>query len=77
MLEDISVCVDDWRPMTERLDKILADLSSHPPELPAAELDEGIEFLRWIGDDHFTFLGYREYELVEKDEWRCRNLHTA
>ena len=24
----------------------------------------GGEFLRWLNDDHFTFLGYREYELA-------------
>ena len=22
-------------------------------------------FLEWLADDHFTFLGYREYDLVE------------
>ncbi len=67
VLDDVNACVDDWRPMTERLVAILEDLTTQPPDLPAAELEEGIEFLRWIGDDHFTFLGYREYELVKKD----------
>ena len=26
---------------------------------------EAQEFLRWAADDHFTFLGYREYEVVK------------
>ena len=26
-----------------------------------AEVDETIQFLRWLGADHFTFLGFREY----------------
>ncbi len=36
------------------------------PSLPrrAAEV---VEFLRWLADDHFTFLGYREYRLVDDD----------
>ncbi len=25
------------------------------------------EFLRWLADDNFTFLGYREYEVTEAD----------
>ena len=24
-----------------------------------------MELLRWLADDHFTFLGYREYRLVD------------
>ena len=35
---------------------------------PAAAADatrcaQGASFLRWLADDHFTFLGYREYQL--------------
>jgi glutamate dehydrogenase len=28
---------------------------------------EAQEFLRWAADNHFTFLGYREYEVCERD----------
>ena len=28
-----------------------------------SELDEAEAFLRWLADDHFTFLGYQPYEL--------------
>ena len=38
-----------------------------PHGLPADEVEEGRELLRWLADDHFTFLGYREYRLVERD----------
>ena len=31
-----------------------------------ASLDEAQEFLKWIADDHFTFVGYREYRVVEE-----------
>ena len=30
------------------------------------ELEEGLAFLGWLAEDHFTFLGYREYDLVEE-----------
>src|SRR5690606_32819504 len=35
-------------------------------DLPSEELEEARELLRWLADDHFTFLGYREYELAEE-----------
>ena len=38
--------------------------SKRPPPLPAEELAEGKAFLRWLADNHFTFLGYRCHELV-------------
>ena len=27
-------------------------------------MTDSVELLRWLADDHFTFLGYREYQLV-------------
>ncbi|MDA8371307.1 MAG: NAD-glutamate dehydrogenase [Nocardiopsaceae bacterium] len=33
-----------------------------------AEIDESVQFLRWVADRHFTFMGYREYALVTDDE---------
>src|SRR5262249_6968626 len=35
-----------------------------PPPLSRDEIEETKEFLHWIGDDHFTFLGYREYDFT-------------
>ena len=45
-----------------------ASPTSCPTEPTAADLreqevEEARELLRWLADDHFTFLGYREYEL--------------
>ncbi len=34
-----------------------------PPARRRARSSEGAELLRWLADDHFTFLGYREYRL--------------
>ena len=35
--------------------------SRPPPPVPPAELAEVQDFLRWLDDDNFTFLGFREY----------------
>jgi glutamate dehydrogenase len=67
VLADVRVAVEDWRPMREKLREILEELRKSPPPLDQEELDEGRAFLEWIDDNHFTFLGYREYDLVERD----------
>lgn len=63
VLEDIEVCVQDWQPMRERLRNIVEEIKQSSPPLDEEQLDEDIEFLQWLDQDHFTFIGYREYEL--------------
>ena len=41
-----------------------------PAAVPAEERQAAKELLDWMVDDHFTFLGYREYELVADAEGR-------
>ena len=35
--------------------------------VPDKDITDSVELLRWLVDDHFTFLGYREYRLVESE----------
>ncbi|HRE14149.1 MAG TPA: NAD-glutamate dehydrogenase, partial [Usitatibacteraceae bacterium] len=42
---------------------VVDELDQVPPPLPPEELRQGREFLTWLADDHFTFLGYRDYQL--------------
>jgi glutamate dehydrogenase len=68
VLEDVRVTVDDWGPMRSRLAEVLDELEANPPpDVDPEELSEALAFLRWIDDDHFTFVGYREYELADAD----------
>jgi glutamate dehydrogenase len=72
VLRDVRAAVSDWRPMRERIARIIRewdawDESEASPPVEADEIDEAKRFLRWLDDDHFTFLGYREMDLVEKD----------
>jgi glutamate dehydrogenase len=67
VLSDVAAAVEDWQVMRGRLEGIVAELKSNPPPVDAEELERGLAFLEWIGDNQFTFLGYREYELVEQD----------
>jgi glutamate dehydrogenase len=61
VLADVRVSVGDWQNMRRRLQDVLEELATHPPPLPPPEIEEGREFLRWLDDDNFTFLGYRGY----------------
>ncbi|MFG3207545.1 NAD-glutamate dehydrogenase [Streptomyces sp. NPDC048192] len=69
VLNDVREAVEDWEKMRDAATRIAAGLQSEPlpGDLPAAEAEEARELLRWLADDHFTFLGYREYQLREDD----------
>jgi glutamate dehydrogenase len=68
VLDDVRVAVEDWPKMKQRARDIAAELAAAPPRgLPPDEVEEGRELLGWLAADHFTFLGYRDYRLVERD----------
>uniref|UniRef100_UPI0013D0636B NAD-glutamate dehydrogenase domain-containing protein n=1 Tax=Klebsiella pneumoniae TaxID=573 RepID=UPI0013D0636B len=55
--------VEDWAKMHAQVLAVVGELPDAPPPLPEAEVRQGRDFLTWLADDHFTFLGYREYQL--------------
>ncbi|MEI9997084.1 MAG: NAD-glutamate dehydrogenase [Rhizomicrobium sp.] len=57
----VAVAVRDWRAMMERLRDSVAGLKTNPPKIGPEELAENLAFLEWLGDNHFTFLGARDY----------------
>ncbi|MBE2211357.1 MAG: NAD-glutamate dehydrogenase [Xanthomonadaceae bacterium] len=65
VLEDVRASITDWPKMREKMEAAADGLLEHPGPVPVATLEEAREFLRWAADNHFTFLGYREYR-VEK-----------
>ncbi len=67
VLDDVRRVVEDWHPMRDHVRELVEELEHRPPPVPDDELEEGRDFLEWLADDHFTFLGYREYDLVEED----------
>lgn len=68
VLADVRLAVEDWRKMKQRMQDTLADLQRNPPPFDAAEISESEDFLRWLCDDHFTFLGCRDYDLIGQGE---------
>ncbi len=63
-LQDVRAAVEDWSPMREELQLIIKNLKKESPRIPKEELEETFAFLKWMEEDHFTFLGFCEYSLV-------------
>jgi glutamate dehydrogenase len=62
VLADVRAAVQDWQAMLERLHAVAAAAQAGGPA--SASRQEGVAFLRWLEDRHFTFLGARNYDLV-------------
>lgn len=64
-LEDNHVVFADWNQMRAQVKEAVNELSSKTKSLDPDEVQETKAFLHWIEDHHFTFLGMRDYELVQ------------
>jgi glutamate dehydrogenase len=77
-LDDVRSVVGDWSAMRDMALAIATDLPQRNLPLDAASVEEASEFLRWIADDNFTFLGYREYEVADADgEQELRSVEAS
>ncbi len=74
VLADVRVAVDDWPKMIAQVDESLVDLDRHPPDIPRAQLIETKDFLRWLKNNNFIFLGSRDYELVDENGHTSLNI---
>jgi len=62
-LGDVRAAVEDWPRMVERAREAARAVTDKVPGIGRAEAQEAAAFLDWLADNHFTFLGYREYRL--------------
>ncbi len=62
VIADVRAAVEDWGSMRDRMEMIIKELDRPPSGVPGEEAHEVREFLRWLHDNHFTFLGFREYD---------------
>jgi len=61
VLGEVRAAVTGWAAMRARIQRVIADLAEEPPPLAEAERKEAADFLAWLDDANFTFLGFREY----------------
>lgn len=73
ILAEVRTAVSDFSPMREKAleaSKKLQDPQLQKQlskKLDSAAIEEAAEFLHWLTQDHFTFLGHDEYQLQDKD----------
>ncbi len=67
VLEDTGLVVRDWIPMVEKLNQVIGNLEKQKKVIPLSSerFAENIEFLRWLAGHNFTFMGYKEFNLVD------------
>ncbi len=64
VLADVRASFEDWQAMRAKMEAVVAELATPPATLDPMLTAEVREFLAWASDHHFTFLGYRDYELA-------------
>jgi glutamate dehydrogenase len=68
VLEEVRAAVEDWAQMRAQTTALATELRRQAPPVEPHELAEAQAFLAWLADEHFTFLGYREYRLTTGEE---------
>lgn len=72
-IQEVTLAVQDWQPMTNSMDDVIKCLEKRIDQSKKRDIDEEIiEFLKWINNNHFTFLGYCQRKLKTTDnsyEW--------
>ncbi len=66
VLEEVRLAVSDFAPMKAKAAQLLEWLGKAKLKVDGAELAEIKTFLAWLLDNHFTFLGYEEFTVVEE-----------
>ncbi len=65
VLTDVREAVEDWPRMRTRALELADELSNAVLPVPAKDITDSVALLRWLSDEHFTFIGYREYRMLE------------
>jgi glutamate dehydrogenase len=64
VMSNVREAVEDWPKMKATCSELAEDLAANPPHgIPDNEVEQARQLLEWLADNHFTFLGYREYAL--------------
>ncbi|MBX2832115.1 MAG: NAD-glutamate dehydrogenase [Rhodospirillales bacterium] len=61
-LTDVGLAVRDWQPMLKKVTEVLDEIGETTGGGTNEDRREVQDFLGWLHNDHFTFLGYREYK---------------
>jgi glutamate dehydrogenase len=73
-LGDVIAATEDFQAMLSALAQAAASVHELAHSVPnrAEELNEVADFLRWLRNGNFVFLGYRAYDILETDDTLLR-----
>ena len=77
ILKHVRLAVQDYAPMAKLALKIREKLQSEPVPVSDEELKESCEFIDWLVDNHFTFLGYERYSITDTPQGKLLTLDTG
>lgn len=70
VLRDVHAATEDWKSIRERVASAINQLQGCHPDGIELEVEESISFLHWLLDEHFVYLGCREYNLINDGQQR-------
>lgn len=62
VLRAVQLTVEDWSKLRAKTKETIDVLSELPSNVEIEEMAEAIQFLEWVHDNNFVFLGYIEYD---------------
>ena len=65
MLQHVLAAVGDWHVLLERLESVRREVANVKGAASREEAAETLDFLDWLGQKNFIFLGYAEYDFLE------------
>ncbi len=69
VLDDVACVVADFHSMRERMRSAVQELEAHcPKKCDDDDINESRDFIHWLLDNHFTFLGVSEYRVADDAE---------
>ncbi|MFT7410209.1 MAG: glutamate dehydrogenase [Oleispira sp.] len=67
IVNEVRHCVEDFGALIDRADRASNELDQLPCDKPKKDIKESKDFLAWLVNDHFTFLGCDEFSIDRKD----------
>jgi len=65
VLHEVRIAVSDFPLVTDKVNEIVKELDVITAGISSEKKEEAKAFLNWLVRDHFTFLGYDEYDFVK------------
>ncbi len=66
VLKNVRASVEDWKKITQKATQAADSLKSYKQQNNAESIEEVRDFLLWLVDKNFIFLGYAEYQFFDE-----------